>query len=133
MFKFSKAEKEVLNENNVQKIYVRYFDIGLHPESNFPIPISPIRFQENPKGYTVVPVVFIQNKVMLQANLDIENLAQKTFDFIEQINFKNKISCQEIQIDCDWTLKSKENYLKFIEVFKNCRKRNFQRPFDCIR
>ncbi|UWY28972.1 hypothetical protein N4T20_03385 [Flavobacterium sp. TR2] len=123
MLKFSKAEKEVLNENNVQKLYVRYFDIGLHPESDFPIPISPIRFQEKPKGYTVVPVVFIQNKVMLQANLDIENLAQKTFDFIEQINFKNKISCQEIQIDCDWTLKSKENYLKFIEVFKKLSKK----------
>lgn len=123
MFKFSNTEKEVLNENNVQKLYVRYFDIGLHPETNFPIPISPIRFEENPIEYTIVPVVFIQNKVMLQPNLDVENLAQKTFDFIEQINSKNKISCQEIQIDCDWTLNSKENYLKFIEVFKKFSKK----------
>ncbi|MXO06444.1 hypothetical protein [Flavobacterium sp. HBTb2-11-1] len=124
MFKFSNTEKEVLNENNVQKLYVRYFDIGLHPKTNFPIPISPIRFEENPIEYTIVPVVFIQNKVMLQPNLDVENLAQKTFDFIEQINSKNKIPCQEIQIDCDWTLNSKENYLKFIEVFKkNSRKK----------
>lgn len=123
MFKFSNTEKEVLNENNVQKLYVRYFDIGLHPETNFPIPISPIRFEENPIEYTIVPVVFIQNKVMLQHNLDVENLAQKTFDFIEQINSKNKISCQEIQIDCDWTLNSKENYLKFIEIFKKLSKK----------
>ncbi|WP_290962923.1 hypothetical protein [Flavobacterium sp.] len=110
-------------QNNVQKLYVRYFDIGLHPESNFPIPISPVRFEENPKEYTIVPVVFIQNKVMLQPNLDVHDLAQKTFDFIEQINSKNKIACQEIQIDCDWTLKSKENYLKFIEVFKKLSKK----------
>ncbi|URM37596.1 hypothetical protein [Flavobacterium anhuiense] len=123
MFKFSNTEKEVLNENNVQKLYVRYFDIGLHPETNFPIPISPIRFEENPKGYTIVPVVFIQNKIMLQPSLDVENLAQKTFDFIEQINSKNKIDCREIQIDCDWTLNSKENYLKFIEVFKKLSKK----------
>ncbi|WP_427875444.1 hypothetical protein [Flavobacterium sp. MMS24-S5] len=94
-----------MKENNVQKLYVRYFDIGIHPESNFPIPISPIRFEENPKEYAIVPVVFIQNKVMLQPNLDVKNLAQKTFDFIEQINSKNKIACQEIQIDCDWNLK----------------------------
>ncbi|MHC0446754.1 hypothetical protein ACWA1F_15185 [Flavobacterium sp. 3-218] len=107
-----------MDENKVQKLYVRYFDIELHPESNFPIPISPVRFLENPKEYTIVPVVFIQNKVMLQPHLDVNDLAQKTFDFIEQINSKNQISCQEIQIDCDWTLKSKENYLKFIEVFK---------------
>ncbi|KAF2080306.1 hypothetical protein [Flavobacterium sharifuzzamanii] len=123
MFKFSETEKEALKENNVQKLYVRYFDIGLHPESNFPIPISPVRFEENPKEYTIVPVVFIQNKVMLQPNLDVKDLAQKTFDFIEQINSKNKIPCQEIQIDCDWTLKSKDNYLKFIEVFKKLSKK----------
>jgi len=123
IFKFSKTEKEALIENNVQKLYVRYFDIGLHPESNFPIPISPIRFEENPKAYTIVPVVFIQNKVMLQPNLDVNELAQKTFGFIEQINSKNKIECQEIQIDCDWSLKSKENYLKFIEVFKKLSKK----------
>jgi len=123
MFKFSKIEKEALDENDVQKLYVRYFDIGLHPESNLPIPISPIRFEENPKEYTIVPVVFIQNKVMLQTSLDVENLAQKTFDFIEQINSKNKIDCREIQIDCDWTLNSKEKYLKFIEVFKKLSKK----------
>ncbi|KAF2332820.1 hypothetical protein DM397_10260 [Flavobacterium nitrogenifigens] len=123
MLKFSETEKEALKENNVQKLYVRYFDIGLHPESNFPIPISPIRFEENLKGYTIVPVVFIQNKVMLQPNLDVNDLAQKTFGFIEQINSKNKIVSQEIQIDCDWTLKSKENYLKFIEVFKKLSKK----------
>ncbi len=123
IFKFSKTEKEVLDENNVHKLYVRYFDIGLHPENKFPIPISPIRFEENPKEYEIVPVVFIQNKVMSETNLDVNELAQKTFDFIEQINSKNKITCQEIQIDCDWTLKSKTNYLKFIEVFKKLSKK----------
>ena len=123
MFKFSKTEKEALRENNVQKLYIRYFDIGLHPELNFPIPISPVRFVENPTEYTVVPVVFIQNKVMLQSSLDVNDLAQKTFDFVTQINAKNKIACQEIQIDCDWSLKSKGNYLKFIEVFKKISKK----------
>jgi len=123
IFKFSEKEKEVLEENKVNKLYLRYFDIGLHPKSKFPIPISPIRFGENPKKYQIVPVVFIQNKVMLQPKLDVKDLAQKTFDFIEQINSKNKITCQEIQIDCDWSLESKNNYLKFIEVFKQLSKK----------
>lgn len=123
IFKFSEKEKDVLKDNQVKKLYIRYFDIGLHPENKFPIPISPIRFEENPKEFAIVPVVFIQNKVMLQKNLDVKELAQKTFDFIEQINSKNKIPCQEIQIDCDWTLNSKENYLSFIEVFKKLSKK----------
>ncbi|AWK03289.1 hypothetical protein HYN56_03255 [Flavobacterium crocinum] len=123
IFKFSEIEKEVLQDNNVRKLYVRYFDIGLHPETKQPIPISPVRFNESPKEFTIVPVVFIQNKVMLEPHLDVNNLAEKTFGFIEQINSKNKIACQEIQIDCDWTLKSKENYLRFVEAFKKLSKK----------
>lgn len=118
IFKLSQKETEVLKDNDVRKLYVRYFDIGLHPENQQPIPISPIRFQQSVNNFTIVPVVFIQNKVMLLPDLDIDDLAQKTFSFIEEINGKNKIQCNEIQIDCDWTLKSKDNYLKFIERFK---------------
>lgn len=116
--KFSDKEKETIKENNVKKLYVRYFDIGLHPESNIPFPVSPVHFKENIQDFEIVPVVFIQNKVMLQTNPDLEDLAQKTFHLISEINAKNKIESSEIQIDCDWTLKSKDNYLKFIALFK---------------
>jgi hypothetical protein len=118
IFKLSETEKEVLRDNNVSKLYIRYFDIGLHPLTKEPIPVSPVRFQDSANKFEIVPVVFIQNKVMLQPNLNIESLAQKTARLVEEINATNNINCQQIQIDCDWTLKSKENYLKFIERFK---------------
>ncbi|MDR7209682.1 hypothetical protein [Flavobacterium piscis] len=118
IFKLSEKEKQVLNDNNVRKIYIRYFDVGLHPKTQEPIPITPIRFQEKRNDFDIVPVIFIKNKVMLKSNLNIEDLAQKTFRLVEEINYKNKIVCREIQIDCDWTLASKDNYLKFIELFK---------------
>jgi len=118
IFKLSETEKEVLEDKNVTKLYVRYFDIGLHPKTAEPIPVTPIHFQTNINRFIVVPVVFIQNKVMLQSNIDVDDLAQKTLHLVNEINAKNKINCPEIQIDCDWTLASKENYLKFIERFK---------------
>jgi hypothetical protein len=118
IFRLSETEKVVLKDNNVSKLYIRYFDIGLQHQTQQPIPVSPIRFQENTKDFTIVPVIFIQNKVMLQSNLDIEDLAQKSIHLVNEINASNKIIIQEIQIDCDWTLKSKDNYLKFIERFK---------------
>jgi hypothetical protein len=55
---------------------------------------------------------------MLKTDFDSKKLARKTYDFIKDINSKNGLSCQEIQIDCDWTLESKTNYLQFIEDFK---------------
>jgi len=118
VFRLSETEKEVLKDNKVQKLYIRYFDVGLHPQTKEPIPVSPIHFQEDITKFNIVPVVFIQNRVLLKSNIDIDDLAEKTLYLVDQINIKNKIICSEIQIDCDWTLGSKENYLKFIERFK---------------
>ncbi|HJY13053.1 MAG TPA: hypothetical protein VJ304_09725 [Flavobacterium sp.] len=118
VFRLSETEKEVLKDNKVQKLYIRYFDVGLHPQTKEPIPVSPIHFQEDITKFNIVPVVFIQNRVLLKSNIDIDDLAEKTLYLVDQINIKNKINCIEIQIDCDWTLGSKENYLKFIERFK---------------
>ena len=123
IFKLSETEKEVLTENNVRKIYIRYFDIDLHSKNENPIPLSPVRFQEKMNYFDIVPVIYIKNKVMLKANLDIEDLAQKSVGLVNEINSKNKINCKEIQIDCDWTLSSKDNYLKFIAVFKKLSKK----------
>ena len=118
IFKLSETEKEILRDNDVSKIYIRYFDIDLYPKDTTPIPLTPIHFQENMNDFDVVPVIYIKNKVMLKQNIDIEDLAQKTVKLINEINDKNKIDSNEIQIDCDWTLSSKDNYLQFIALFK---------------
>nr|WP_294931816.1 hypothetical protein [uncultured Flavobacterium sp.] len=123
IFKLSETEKEILRENDVRKIYIRYFDIDLHPKDTNPIPLTPIHFREMMTDFDVVPVIYIKNKVMLKPNLDIENLAQKTIKLINEINSKNKIESKEIQIDCDWTLSSKDNYLQFIALFKKLSKK----------
>lgn len=118
IFKLSETEKEAILDNNVRKIYIRYFDIDLHPKDTSPIPLMPIRFMEKMNSFEIVPVVYIKNKVMLKPHLDVEDLAQKTVELINDINSKNNINSKEIQVDCDWTLSSKDNYLKFIELFK---------------
>jgi hypothetical protein len=107
-----------LTTNKVKRVYIRYFDIDLNPKTQEPFPRSPIRFEESTLNFEIVPVVYIKNRVMLDRNFDVMDLAKKTNHFIQQINSKNNISIQEIQIDCDWTLASKDNYLHFIEAFK---------------
>lgn len=117
IFKLSNSEKTILTDNNVSRIYIRYFDISLD-QNNQPFPETPIRFQQKPFNLTVIPVIYIKNQVFLSKNLAVSDLASKIYNFINQINSKNKIQINEIQIDCDWTLKTKDNYLKFIEIFK---------------
>jgi hypothetical protein len=118
VFRLSPKEKNCLKENQVKRLYIRYFDIDLNAKTQKAFPRSPIRFEETAINFEIIPVVYIKNRVMLDSNLNISDLAQKTNDFINQINLKNNINIQEIQIDCDWTLASKDNYLKFVEVLK---------------
>lgn len=118
IYKLSVSEKQTLTENKVKKLYIRYFDIDANPKTNQIFPQSPIQYQDKPINLEIVPVIYIKNQILLIKNINIQDLAQKTNNYINQINKKNNISSQEIQIDCDWTLSSKDNYLKFIDRFK---------------
>ncbi len=65
----------------------------------------------------VVPVIYIKNEVML-GEMDLNDLASKTIKLIDQINHTHQLQCDEIQLDCDWTLTSKENYFRFVQLIK---------------
>lgn len=119
-FNLSTEEQTILRENNVAKIYIRYFDVGL--KENSPIPLLPIVFKKKLENLEIVPVIFIKNEVMLNKSFNADDLANKTQQLIIQINEKNNFKIKEIQFDCDWTKKSRDNYFDFISVFR----RNFK-------
>jgi hypothetical protein len=118
VFDLTPKEQAVLTQNNVKKLYVRYFDLTLNVASHNVYPASPIHFTTPIRQFTVVPVVYIKNQIFLDTTVAIPELARKTADLITRINTSNGINCQEIQLDCDWTLSTKERYLEFVEVFK---------------
>jgi len=117
IFSLSEIETKVLIENDVNCLYIRYFDIDLDQEQK-PYPVSPVIFKQNIDRLQVIPVVYIKNKVFLNKKTDLKALAEKVSDFVNQINIRAKIENDEIQIDCDWTLESRDNYMKFIEYIR---------------
>ena len=114
-FSITETEQQYLKDLDVKKLYIRYFDVGL--QNNEPIPVAPVVFNEKPTGYNVVPVVYIKNEVFLQ-NGAADTLAVKVYNYIQQINKSADVTVNEIQFDCDWSLKSKQNYFQFIDQFK---------------
>lgn len=123
IFRLSPKEKNILTENHVKRLYVRYFDIDLNPATQKPFPRTPVRFENKVSGLEIIPVVYLKNNVLLDKKVNLFDLAQKTNKFIQQINTKNNIPVNEIQIDCDWTLESKDNYMQFISIFKEISKK----------
>ncbi|HLV46170.1 MAG TPA: hypothetical protein VKY32_03925 [Flavobacterium sp.] len=113
-FKLTSVEQQYLNELNVQKLYVRYFDVAL--KDTQAIPVSAVVFDHKPQNLEIVPVVYIKNEVFLQNAAD--SLSTKVYRYIQQINQSAGITVNEIQFDCDWSLKSKQNYFHFLDEFK---------------
>lgn len=107
-----------MRQNHINKIYLRYFDVGIDSETNQPFPVSVIHFEDSISGLQIVPVIYIKNDVMLNKAVDNKDLVSKITNLVNQINKKNNIQIKEIQIDCDWTLSSREKYLEFIDLFK---------------
>lgn len=116
-FRLSNAERATLQKHHVSTLYVRYCDIAVRQGQ--PVPVSPIVFQEAPPdSVAIVPVVYIKNEVMLHPNLDVAALAQKLLRYIDQINTGDSIQTHELQIDCDWTLTSRDTYFRFLDQLK---------------
>ncbi|VXB45987.1 conserved exported hypothetical protein [Flavobacterium sp. 9AF] len=115
IFKLDDLEKSILESNHVKRLYVRYFDVKM--TYGKPMPVSPIVFKDAVVSQEIVPVVFIKNEVFLSP-IDTDDLVTKMVALINQINKKYSLKNSEIQIDCDWSLQSKRQYMDFMVKLK---------------
>ncbi|MBB1149392.1 MULTISPECIES: hypothetical protein [unclassified Myroides] len=115
-FALDQIERETLQNLAVTKLYIRYFDVGL--KNGTAVPITPIVFKESVPQLEVVPVIYLKNEVVLYDKLDVKKLASQLVDFVQQINEHNNIDSQEIQLDCDWSLTSKDRFFALIEQLR---------------
>lgn len=113
-------ESNVLDKNNISTIYLRYFDVKLIDEKV--VPTSTIDFRKTVgRGMNIIPVIYIDNNIFDKTDEDqIGALAEKIINRINDISQKNKInSYSEIQIDCDWTAKTKDKYFNLLTEIKS--------------
>ncbi len=64
----------------------------------------------------IVPVVYIDNRVL--SHVDDGELAQHVYQSIEKLSQSAKFTYEKIEIDCDWTLSSKEKYFAMLKELK---------------
>lgn len=106
------TERAFLKQYYINKVYCRYFDVVMD-DSLGPMPNATITFSDTlPEGIELIPTVFIVENCMHQKP---EGLAEKIVQRILQMNETNDIKgVKEIQIDCDYTAKSRKNYYDFL-------------------
>jgi hypothetical protein len=118
-FQLNSIEQNYLKSLNVRQLYVRVFDVDWNEYENQAVPIGEIRSNLTHKiNLPIIPTVFITNRTMLQLpdNQVIslaEKITQKIFRLSEEIT-SQKIS--EIQLDCDWSEKTRAKYFQLLEA-----------------
>ena len=112
------AEKAFLNQYNIKKVYCRYFDVVMNDGASEPSPNATISFSDTlPAGIEIIPTIYITEDCM---HKPYKGLAKKIVDRILQMNETNDIkNVREIQIDCDYTSKSRTTYYKFLEEIRH--------------
>ena len=111
------TERAFLKQYQTNKVYCRYFDVVMN-DSLGPMPNATITFSDRlPEGIEIIPTVFIVENCMQQKS---DGLAEKIVKRILQMNETNDIKgVREIQIDCDYTAKSRMFYYQFLEELRS--------------
>ena len=135
---FSLNEKELncLKQQQIQKLYVKFFDVGPDPVFGA-VPVAKTNlniwsFQNDSATLQpqIIPTVYIKNEVLSQLSVaGLDSLAGNTFFLINKY-YRNQMSAatsgdyKEIQLDCDWTEKTKDNYFYLISKIKEVSKKS---------
>jgi len=114
-----------MQKHGANALYLKILDIDWNPVNHaYPVSITRGGYgrYDSPWELTngtdrvirdVVPVIFITNKTMLNLTTDeLDTLAQKILRKCRVVTYS------ELQIDCDWTEKSKDMYFAFLKSMK---------------
>jgi hypothetical protein len=92
---------------------MHYFDVEMHNDKVRPVYVLS-KVDDIYKNYNIIPVVFITNKAIQEANMNsLSNKISELIDQISQHHFSKTL--KDIQIDCDWTQSTRNKYFSLID------------------
>jgi hypothetical protein len=119
VYELNNTEKRYVDSLHCKKLYIRLMDIDV--EDNNPRPISPISFKSKiPDSVEIVPVVFIVNQVLKgRTQQQVDDLVSKIAYYVSgKVKQSGKADFKELQIDCDWTRTTRENYFYLLQKLR---------------
>ena len=100
-------------------MYLHCFDIIRDPNNGYLVPGVIIHdVPQTGKGLRFIPVIFITQDAILQLPpKEIEPLAENISGPLQQL-FPNNTDPEELQIDCDWTTRSRDTYFRLLNALR---------------
>lgn len=119
----SENECGFLKEHQLKKLYVKFFEVDFNPHSGaFPVSKTNLSLQDQEfDSLEVIPTVFIRNVVFKYITPETQEELVDNVLYLIRKRFRDQFGIQdlkEIQIDCDWTISTKDNYHSFLKLLK---------------
>ena len=109
----TEKQKHIINSNSIEYIYIKICDFKWNKSTQtIETPSISNIIKSNKK---ITPVFFIENKIFEMKS------GKEFYDFFQKKikNFSYLKDITNIQIDCDWTIETKENYFSFLKYLNN--------------
>jgi hypothetical protein len=122
-YSLSDSEETVLKDLQIKKLYIKFFEVTTD-EIFGAIPVAKTRFHlfNSADSLEVVPTIYIKNEVFYSSSVNLDTLADNVLFLINKY-YHNQVArrqsnYEELQMDCDWTAKTKDKYFYFLKALK---------------
>lgn len=116
VFNPTQEEHDLLQAAGITRLYMRMFDVVL--QGNKPVPVATVIFKQKPV-LPVTPVVFITLESLPVGAEETTALAKNIVRRMLAVVQGNGLPVtQELQLDCDWTLSTKDRFFALVEAVK---------------
>ncbi|RWW92129.1 hypothetical protein [Flavobacterium cerinum] len=118
------SERRELDSLGVKKLYVKFFEVEDDEVMGIiPVAKTDLHFYNNSDSLKIVPTVYIRNEVfkgVTHGALDslADNVNFLINKYMTDYKFERIGKADEYQMDCDWTLSTKDNYFYFLKKLK---------------
>lgn len=124
-FDISPSEMEFLKKHNIERLYVRMFDVAIEQnllsETKEVVPIATTKFvSEVPSNLEIVPVTYITVDALRAMEGEEYDFATLIVErLLAMSSYNNCGEIKEIQLDCDWTSTTKSSYIRLCQRVKD--------------
>lgn len=122
-FSINDYEKEFLNNHNIKRLFVRFFDVDDDKKINDVskvIPRATLQFKDSiVPGIEIVPTIYITTSAIESMQTKEAEYAEKILRRINAMCLQNGILFKELQLDCDWTKHTQQHFFKLCEEIKS--------------
>jgi len=126
VFSPTSYERTALDSLQAHRIYLRYFDVAWNSVTNTASPRAQVEFSADALDWMrqtnreLIPVVFITNECLAKMDsLAAIDLGSRLLKLVTAMDSGHSLAhARELQIDCDWTVGTRENYFALLRSLR---------------